>query len=189
MNPTKLKPFVCKLCPAIFYDENALKTHKMVHTKEEPNQMTPIIGGKPFKCGSCASAFFCKRDLDNHHSRAHTVGKKVFKCNFCQSSFYKKGILERHECLSYKCKSCPLAFSSRNDWIKHISVHTGEIIYKCDSCPSVFTDESALKAHQRKPHAMIGIIGKPFKCESCPSTFSQKSRLERHSKIHTGEAR
>ena len=96
---------------------------------------------------------------------------KVFVFYFCQSSFNKRSILERHECLSYEYESCPEALSSRNDLIKHISIHTG-------------------KKTQMKPNALISTKDKPFK--SYPSTFppiknnfvTEKFLLERrHSNV------
>ena len=94
MNPTELKPFVCKSCPAILNDECAFKTHQLIHTKGESDKMIPFIEQKSYKCDSCAYTCSAKSNMKNHQ-RTHRK-EKPYMCIDCDEYFTESCALNLH---------------------------------------------------------------------------------------------
>ena len=106
------KKFVCRYCPASFWDTNRLKTHERVHTKE-----------KPYQCSKCERSFASANYL-RLHAYLHT-GERKYACKFCGKCFGRgsnRDIHEKHVHMKefYSCpKECGRQFRRKNKAMEH----------------------------------------------------------------------
>ncbi|XP_055773480.1 zinc finger protein 362-like isoform X2 [Salvelinus fontinalis] len=82
----------------------------------------------------------------------------------------------------YRCKLCPLTFSSKSDMQIHSKSHTEAKPHKCPHCSKSFANTSYLAQHLR-----IHLGVKPYYCSYCEKCFCQLSHLQQHTRIHTGD--
>ncbi len=78
-----LKPYICRVCGAVFTAPSKLRRHMLRHT-----------GEKPFECRMCKRKFALKDTLIKH-IRTHT-GEKPYKCPLCGRAFAQSGVLKSH---------------------------------------------------------------------------------------------
>lgn len=81
---------------------------------------------------------------------------------------------------SYQCPHCPLNFYSKNNWGKHVNVHTKEKKYVCPVCDKVFLRSDNLKRHKQSH-----LEGQTYKCSYCPKTYRNRTGLLIHRMTHT----
>ncbi|XP_057712309.1 zinc finger protein 93-like isoform X2 [Corythoichthys intestinalis] len=194
--------FTCGDCGKSFKFLSLFKSHRRIHTGEQP-----------FLCSPCGRRFSFKQSLERHrqthkpgrtydcvicgelcetlvalrsHVRAHTVNGE-FACSECGRKFAWKSALVRHlkthepaERL-LKCPQCELTFSCASYLSRHLQTHREERAYAC-SCGKSFTYRAALKAHQR-----IHQKDRPHVCAQCGKGFLYKGGLQNHMKIHSSE--
>uniref|UniRef100_A0A3Q2DA47 C2H2-type domain-containing protein n=1 Tax=Cyprinodon variegatus TaxID=28743 RepID=A0A3Q2DA47_CYPVA len=187
--------FTCPVCNKRFSRIAGLKSHVMLHKKEEN-----LI------CSECGDEFVLQSQLVLHmeEHRKELSGVKVYTCKTCHREFKTLVELREHtkshvkmraltsSSRNYKrnidrsgftnsCHHCEKAFKKPSQLIRHIRIHTGERPYKCTHCNKAFNQKVVLQTH------MVKHTGeKPHLCMFCPASFSQKGNLHSHvQRVHS----
>uniref|UniRef100_A0AAX7ULJ8 C2H2-type domain-containing protein n=1 Tax=Astatotilapia calliptera TaxID=8154 RepID=A0AAX7ULJ8_ASTCA len=184
--------FTCPVCNKKFSRIASLKSHIMLHEKEEN-----LI------CVECGDEFVLQSQLSLHleEHRKELSGIKVYTCKTCDKEFKTSAQIKEHMKSHIKmrsnktlqdknidrsgftnsCHHCGKAFKKPSQLIRHIRIHTGERPYKCTHCGKAFNQKVVLQTH------MVRHTGeKPHLCMLCPASFSQKGNLHSHvQRVHS----
>ncbi|XP_058065121.1 zinc finger protein 791-like, partial [Anopheles bellator] len=76
------KPLTCKVCSKTFHAAGSLRTHMLIHDKNQP------------QCPHCPRKF-ARQSYLKEHIRTHT-GEKPFMCKVCSKTFHAARILLTH---------------------------------------------------------------------------------------------
>nr|XP_015212650.1 PREDICTED: zinc finger protein 236 isoform X2 [Lepisosteus oculatus] len=185
----------CPMCQKKFSRVASLKSHIMLHEKEEN-----LI------CSECGDEFILQSQLSMHleDHRKELTGNKVYSCKLCNKEFKISSQLKEHMKSHYKmrpiigtsrnykrnidrsgftnrCQHCGKTFKKPSQLVRHIRIHTGERPYKCTHCGKAFNQKVVLQTH------MVRHTGeKPHFCMFCPASFSQKGNLHSHiQRVHS----
>ncbi|KAK1790236.1 hypothetical protein P4O66_014157, partial [Electrophorus voltai] len=185
----------CPVCDKKFSRVASLKSHIMVHEKEEN-----------FLCSECGDEFILQSQLSLHleEHRKELSGTKVYTCRTCSKEFKAVNQLKEHmkthvkmrpimtSTRNYKknidrsgftntCHHCGKTFKKPSQLVRHIRIHTGERPFKCTHCGKAFNQKVVLQTH------MVRHTGeKPHLCLLCPASFSQKGNLHSHiQRVHS----
>ncbi|XP_053703708.1 zinc finger and BTB domain-containing protein 20 [Synchiropus splendidus] len=115
--------------------------------------------------------------------------KKPYACTLCCKTFTAKQNYVKHMFVHtgekpHQCSICWRSFSLKDYLIKHMVTHTGVRAYQCSICNKRFTQKSSLNVHMRLHRGE-----KSYECYICKKKFSHKTLLERHMALHnTGSA-
>ncbi|KAM8976781.1 zinc finger and BTB domain-containing protein 20 isoform 2-T2 [Pelodytes ibericus] len=120
------------------------------------------------------------------HSTAAGQGeKKPYECTLCNKTFTAKQNYVKHMFVHtgekpHQCSICWRSFSLKDYLIKHMVTHTGVRAYQCSICNKRFTQKSSLNVHMRLHRGE-----KSYECYICKKKFSHKTLLERHVALHS----
>ncbi|XP_031427466.1 zinc finger and BTB domain-containing protein 20 isoform X2 [Clupea harengus] len=110
--------------------------------------------------------------------------KKPYECTLCSKTFTAKQNFVKHMFVHtgekpHQCSICWRSFSLKDYLIKHMVTHTGVRAYQCSICNKRFTQKSSLNVHMRLHRGE-----KSYECYVCKKKFSHKTLLERHMALH-----
>ncbi|XP_063058784.1 zinc finger and BTB domain-containing protein 20 isoform X2 [Engraulis encrasicolus] len=110
--------------------------------------------------------------------------KKPYECTLCSKTFTAKQNYVKHMFVHtgekpHQCSICWRSFSLKDYLIKHMVTHTGVRAYQCSICNKRFTQKSSLNVHMRLHRGE-----KSYECYVCKKKFSHKTLLERHMALH-----
>ncbi|CAH3948284.1 zinc finger protein PLAGL1-like [Pieris brassicae] len=174
-------PFSCDLCDKRFNSKFKLVRHNLIHSE-----------ARAFACTVCGKTFNRKDHLTNH-VRVHNPVKKLYKCDKpdCRKSYTSQLSYRKHAALhsaeegNLQCKICDEVFSTQQDIVYHLKVHTGSRTvksetdkkYTCDHC-----DRRFFTAKDVRRHNVVHTGRRDFLCPYCPQKFGRKDHLVRHVK-------
>ncbi|XP_015248389.1 PREDICTED: zinc finger protein 687-like [Cyprinodon variegatus] len=181
--------YKCVMCDTVYTHKPLLYSHFDTHLT---NQKVHV-----FKCPECTKLFSQRNSLLDHfkthktstlkeelHSSQtaapHLPGKPEGSQEWIDKDKVKT---ERMKAPSvWKCRSCNLQYTEREEYIAHMGELHGKFLKKfpCNKCESSFTTTSSMRRHIRDKHK---VMNRGFRCQYCSEskkTFSSRSMLERH---------
>ena len=146
-----VKTIICDQCPDIFFNREALNSHKKnVHCTEDSKKKKE----KPVRaCPHCEKTF------------------RVF-------ASWKEHIKVKHEKdTPFKCDQCERAYGTRQRLRTHQNSMHRRV--KCDQCGQEVCNSFLLKRHKASKHG-IAPTDTAIQCKHCPLYFEFDIVLERH---------
>ncbi|KAM5125399.1 uncharacterized protein ACMZJ9_022205 isoform 1-T2 [Mantella aurantiaca] len=114
----------------------------------------------------------------------HEVNPRPFICPECGKRFATKQTFVNHYRIHtgqrpYECPECGRSFVQKQHLTKHLRVHSGERPFVCGQC-----DRSFGMKHNLFTHLKTHSGEKPFSCSECGKKFSRRSTYLAHQRIH-----
>lgn len=160
--------YICNICKQVFSSKTSLGLHmKGSHTG--------------FDCYQCGDSFSSESELKNHEK----VHLKIFHCDLCDVSYPKELLLKNHKltahgAATFSCNLCNKIFISKNDYIQHMLLHSGEnSSTKCEECGKTYASVSNYIRHKASHQEKIKYV-----CTICDKSFVSHSHLKLHLPTH-----
>jgi len=137
---------ICEHCGLKCPTNNALKSHKVVHTRE-----------KPYTCPKCDKKFAYAMSVKIHDRLIHKK-ERPFTCTECDRHFSTKSNLKAHKVKHvgekpFVCTQCEDRFINSSSLMSHIDeAHSDERLYVCAQCRKRFRDDVLLRLHLKSHH-------------------------------------
>ncbi|GBP47035.1 Zinc finger protein PLAG1 [Eumeta japonica] len=174
-------PFSCEFCDKRFNSKFKLVRHALIHSE-----------ARAFACTHCGKTFNRKDHLNNH-ARVHNPVKKLYTCEKadCRKSYTSLMSYRKHAALhsaeegNLQCKICGENFTTRQDIVYHLKVHTGSRTVKNETDKKFtcnFCDRRFFTAKDVRRHLVVHTGRRDFLCPFCPQKFGRKDHLVRHVK-------
>ncbi|XP_032232627.1 zinc finger protein 91 [Nematostella vectensis] len=148
--------------------------------EEKPNAKPSKMEFSDHKCTHCSLAFKDSSSLAKHNAwHAKTFKQKDKRgapLDQNRTTVFSKAemrYLEKH----YRCMKCFSVYSSRNNFLRHVSkAHLYDTYYQCHMCGSSFTSMEDLTQHTlRKTRYCM-----PYTCTDCGESFAKCLLLLNH---------
>lgn len=173
----------CHICKKIYFSQRTLTKHLQTHNQDSMNR-------KSYFCQVCDKNFTRKlalishlnmhmRDAPSKYNSQQNQNQNNHSTNRRQLTYLDSGSVEYEP---FYCNYCGRAFSTKQNLVTHMRIHTGEKPYMCELCHKCFRHKAPLVTHNRTHTG-----DKPFNCTYCQRAFSTKQNLATHTRIHTGE--
>lgn len=142
---TGKRPHQCEICSKTFAAYAALKRHINTHT-----------GDRRHQCSVCKQQFSQKTLLDIHTREQHLPDsdpRRYFPCNQCDTKLKTYGQMIHHKRKHrvnlpiFVCDYCQKQFTSKPSLIKHMAIHSGQMLFKCDLCFQTFERRNDKNKH------------------------------------------
>lgn len=174
-------PFSCDLCEKRFNTRFKLARHGLIHSE-----------ARAFACNVCGKTFNRKDHLTNH-IRVHNPVKKLYTCERpdCRKSYTSLMSYRKHAALhsaeegNLQCKICDATFTTRQDIVYHLKVHTGSRTLKSETDKKFtcnYCERRFFTAKDVRRHLVVHTGRRDFLCPYCPQKFGRKDHLVRHVK-------
>ncbi|XP_072948411.1 uncharacterized protein [Epargyreus clarus] len=174
-------PFSCDLCDKRFNSKFKLVRHSLIHSES-----------RAFACTTCGKTFNRKDHLTNH-VRVHNPVKNLYTCERpdCRKSYTSQLSYRKHAALhsaeegNLQCKICDETFSTRQEIVYHLKVHTGSRTVKSETDKKFtcnYCDRRFFTAKDVRRHLVVHTGRRDFLCPHCPQKFGRKDHLVRHVK-------
>ncbi|KAG8450071.1 hypothetical protein GDO86_002624 [Hymenochirus boettgeri] len=156
-------------------------------TQHLPGQQTQFLQVPQSNLSTFTNQF--PNTTPSHQSSLNTPSaqgeKKPYECTLCNKTFTAKQNYVKHMFVHtgekpHQCSICWRSFSLKDYLIKHMVTHTGVRAYQCSICNKRFTQKSSLNVHMRLHRGE-----KSYECYICKKKFSHKTLLERHVALHS----
>lgn len=175
------KQFFCRVCIVEFSNHNELEIHLNSH--------------RPFKCRTCQSVFFSKKDLFQHKQANKQCNYRI-ECEQCQKMFYEERCLKihikryhSHSTETYSCVVCGKTFNTLEILNYHLKrIHQAYEHLECQICCVLMVGPDRLKQHVKTTH-LEAAEGGINVCSICKKICSTKSLLRNHMEIHDNTVR
>ncbi|XP_063984024.1 zinc finger protein 184-like isoform X2 [Diachasmimorpha longicaudata] len=160
------RQFECDICQRRFHRLGVLKQHRFIHEHAQ------------IPCHVCGKKLKSKKALDVH---VLLHGNKKFHCEKCEKSFFQRCNYLKHfkqmhgDKVIHKCPHCPLQFTSKASYTKHVASHSKPAEYSCGLCQKNFHRQYQLNRHIQTSHS--GIV---YRCPYCQMTVRYQHSMRRH---------
>ncbi|KAM9319292.1 zinc finger and BTB domain-containing protein 20 [Gastrophryne carolinensis] len=150
-----------------------------------PGQQTQFVSVPQGGVSSFPSQIQGQQNQGGHSTSNAQGEKKPYECTLCNKTFTAKQNYVKHMFVHtgekpHQCSICWRSFSLKDYLIKHMVTHTGVRAYQCSICNKRFTQKSSLNVHMRLHRGE-----KSYECYICKKKFSHKTLLERHVALHS----
>ena len=173
----------CDNCPCLFWNMNALDTHKEL-CKWKLTKTSCINGNESqfdfnrfstYGCSLCPHIYISQYALDNHIRKSHIASE--IQCDSLVESLVDVNVKEE------------LDTTAEEDEVSCVQFNEEE--HQCDLCEKTFNNNTLLGAHRLKTHGITSRFKRAelddkgnYRCGLCVKTFKTKQRLYHHRDYH-----
>ena len=131
--------------------------------------------GSDGHCYTCHTVFETISDAKRHAKEVH--GTQKFKCPSCDVTFTRRDNLTRHVATVHDksarqlCTLCDVEFANTDSFVRHVhNVHEEEKKYECPDCPLNFARKDTLDKHLIRARVDFRRHGGEKECTRCHKT-------------------
>lgn len=180
--PLKVDPneqiFICDVCSKMFEHYSEIKQHmKEFHGADRIRESQRSLDSKK----SSAASGSVKNPLQCGRAAIKKDTNGLFICTYCEKTFRTRENFVQHERIHtgekpYECVECGKRFNHSSYINIHMRTHSGIRPYQCTKCDSAFISRSKLTTHVRKTHQKI----RAHVCSVCEKKFAAPANLRDH---------
>ncbi|XP_036392975.1 zinc finger and BTB domain-containing protein 20-like [Megalops cyprinoides] len=173
--------------PALFATQSAGSNKPVLFSLPQPlgSQQAQYVAVPPPTMPPFPTQLLAQQTSSQKAGQAGQGEKRPYECPLCSKTFTAKQNYVKHMFVHtgqkpHQCNICWRSFSLKDYLIKHMVTHTGVRAYQCCICNKRFTQKSSLNVHMRLHHKE-----KSYECYICKKKFSHETLLGRHMALHS----